>query len=69
MDIFLLNQKDLESKTVLPKIFCNRHHVCRNMHIAIETILTLTHTAPHILASCLGGLFPSSKEDDIGHKA
>ncbi len=35
LNLFLLNHKDLESKTILPKIFCN-------MHIAIESILPLT---------------------------
>ncbi len=34
--MIFLNQKDLESKTILPKIFCNMHIAHRNMHIAIE---------------------------------
>jgi hypothetical protein len=41
---FPLNRKDLESKTILPKIFCNMHIARCNMHIAIESILPLTHT-------------------------
>ncbi len=41
-DYFLLNQKDLEFITMLPKIFCNMHIACPNMHIAIESILPLT---------------------------
>jgi hypothetical protein len=44
-DYFLRNQKDLESKTILSKIFCNMHIVRRNMHIAIESILPLTYDA------------------------
>jgi hypothetical protein len=40
---FLLNQKDLDSKTILPKIFCNMHIAHCNMHIAIESILPLTY--------------------------
>ncbi len=44
LNLFLLNQKDLESKTILPKIFCNMHIAHRNMHIAIKSILPLTHT-------------------------
>ena len=39
---FVLNQKDLESKTILPRNFCNMHIAHRNMHIAIESILPLT---------------------------
>jgi hypothetical protein len=34
---FLLNQKDLEYKTILPKIFCNMHIARCSMHIAIES--------------------------------
>jgi hypothetical protein len=44
MDSFLLNQKGLEEVSILPKNFCNVHITCRNMHIAIESILPLTHT-------------------------
>jgi hypothetical protein len=39
IDPFLLNQKGLESMSILPKNFCNMHIVRRNMHIAIESIL------------------------------
>ncbi len=35
--MFLLNQKDLESKTILPKIFCNMHIAHRNMHVGYHT--------------------------------
>ena len=41
IDCFLLNQKDLESMSILPKNFCNMHIARRNMHIAIESILPL----------------------------
>ncbi len=40
---FLLNQKDLESKAILPEIYCNMHIAFCNMHIATESILPLTH--------------------------
>jgi hypothetical protein len=43
MDSFLLNQKGLEAMSKLPKNFCNMHIACCNMHIAIESILPLTH--------------------------
>ncbi len=43
LNLFLLNQKDLDSKTILPKNLCNMHIAHRNMHIAIESILRLTH--------------------------
>jgi len=39
IDSFLLNQKGLESMSILPKNFCNVHIARRNMHIAIESIL------------------------------
>ncbi len=42
-NLFLLNQKDLEPKTKLPKIFCNMHIARRNMHIVIESILPLIY--------------------------
>ncbi len=45
---FLLNHKDLESKTILHKNLCNMHIAHRNMHIAIESILRLTC----VLVSC-----------------
>jgi len=43
IDSFLLNQKGLESMSILPKNFCNMHIARCNMHIAIESILPLTH--------------------------
>jgi len=43
MDYFLLNKKGLEEMSILPKIFCNMHIARCNMHIAIESILPLTH--------------------------
>jgi hypothetical protein len=44
IDTFLLNQKGLESMSILLKNFCNMHIARHNMHIAIESILPLTHT-------------------------
>ena len=44
IDSFLLNQKGLDSMSILPKKFCNMHIVHCNMHIAIESILPLTPT-------------------------
>jgi hypothetical protein len=46
MDSFLLNKKGLEEVSILPKNFCNMHIARRNMHIAIESILPLTHVPP-----------------------
>jgi hypothetical protein len=43
MDIFLLNMKDVDSKTILHKILCNMHIALRNMHIAQVSILRQTH--------------------------
>jgi len=43
MDSFLLNKKGLEEMSILPKNFCDVHIVRRNIHIAIESILPLTH--------------------------
>ncbi len=40
---FLLNQKDLESNTILHKFFSNMHVARCNMHIVIESILPLTY--------------------------
>jgi hypothetical protein len=40
---FLLNQKGLESMSILHKNFCNMHIARLNMHIAIESILPLTY--------------------------
>jgi hypothetical protein len=48
MDSFFLNQKGLVDKSILPKIFCNMHIAHRNMHIAIESILPLTHMSEAI---------------------
>jgi hypothetical protein len=45
MDSFLLNKKGLEEMSILPKKVCNMHIARRNMHIAIESILPLTHTS------------------------
>ena len=45
IDCFLLNQKDLESMSILPKNFCNMHIARCNKHIAIESILPLTYRA------------------------
>ena len=42
IDSFFLNQKGLESMSILPKKFCNMHIARHNMHIAIESILPLT---------------------------
>ncbi len=36
---FLLNQKDLESKTILPKIFCNMHIARHNRGLLYGTDL------------------------------
>ena len=47
IDSFLLNQKGLKSMSILHKKFCNMHIACRNMHIAIESILPLTHAQGH----------------------
>jgi len=47
IDSFLLNQKGLESMSILHKKFCNMHIACHNMHIAIESILPLTHAQGH----------------------
>ncbi len=44
MDIFLLNQKDLDSKTILHKFLCNMHIALRNMHIAQVSILQPTQS-------------------------
>jgi hypothetical protein len=52
-----LNQKDLESKTLLPKIFCNMHIARRNLHIVIESILPLTHTPDLFVSNFLQKLF------------
>jgi hypothetical protein len=43
MDSFLLNKKGLEEVSILHKNFCNMHIARRNMHIAIKSILPLTH--------------------------
>jgi hypothetical protein len=43
---FLLNPKDLKSKTILHKNLCNMHIAPRNMHIAPVSILQPTHTLP-----------------------
>jgi len=45
MDSFLLNKKGLEEISILPKNFCNMHIARCNMHIAIESILPLTHAS------------------------
>jgi hypothetical protein len=48
--------KGLEEVSILPKIFCNMHIARRNMHIAIESILPLTHICAHLnfeLRDCL----------------
>ncbi len=47
---FLINQKDLESKTISSKIFCNMHIACSNMHIVVESILPPTYV---LLAFCV----------------
>ena len=44
IDSFLLNKKGLEELSILHKNFCNMHIARRNMHIATESILRLTHT-------------------------
>jgi len=44
IDSFLLNQKGLDSMSILPKKFCNMHIAHCNMHIAKESILPLTPT-------------------------
>jgi hypothetical protein len=43
MDIFLLNKKDIDSKTILHKNLCNMHIALRNMHIAQVSILRPTY--------------------------
>ena len=50
---FLLNKKGLESMSILHKKLCNMHIAHRNMHIAIESILPLTHTRVGFLANKL----------------
>jgi hypothetical protein len=45
MDSFLLNKKGLEEVSILHKNSGIMHIARRNMHIAIESILPLTHTA------------------------
>jgi len=44
IDFFLLNQKGLESMSILPTNFCNMHIARRNMHIAIESISIASNT-------------------------
>ena len=43
IDSFLLNQKGLESMSILHKKLCNMHIARRNMHIAIESILPIKY--------------------------
>ncbi len=50
MDIFLLNKKDIDSKTILHKNLSNMHIALRNMHIAQVSI------AVNIDTLCGGGL-------------
>jgi hypothetical protein len=72
IDSFLLNKKGLEEVSILPKNFCNMHIARRNMHIAIESILPLTHTTPQPLQNCirlLGGHRRSSEDDGTGRNA
>ncbi len=42
MDIFLLNKKDIDYKTILHKNLSNMHIALRNMHIAHTSILQPT---------------------------
>ncbi len=58
-DYFFLNQKNLESKTILPKIFCNMHIARCNMHIAIESILPLTYRpqTKRMICHCIGAIW------------
>jgi hypothetical protein len=39
MDIFLLNKKDIDFKTILHIFFCNMHIAPHNIHIALVSIL------------------------------
>jgi hypothetical protein len=50
---FLLKQKDLESKTILPKKFCNMHIAHCNMHIAKESIASKTCLNEHCMSVLL----------------
>ncbi len=43
MDIFLLNKKDIDSKTILHQNLCNMHIALHNMHIAQVSILQPTY--------------------------
>jgi hypothetical protein len=58
IDCFLLNQKDLESMSILPKKICNMHIASRNMHIAIESILPLTLRCCLALTPCPNNTAP-----------
>jgi hypothetical protein len=46
MDIFLLNKKNIDSKTILHKNLCNMHIALCNIHIMKVSILWPTHTHP-----------------------
>ncbi len=59
---FLLNQKDLESKTILPKIFFNMHIARRNMHIAIESIASNICTCMHYGITGFSGPRPLARK-------
>jgi hypothetical protein len=43
LNLFPLNQKDLEEISILRKKICHMHIACCNMHIAKESILRLTY--------------------------
>ncbi len=43
MDIFLLNKKDIDFKTILHKNLSNMHIALRNMHIVHVSILQPTY--------------------------
>jgi hypothetical protein len=49
MDIFLLNKKDIDSKTILHKNLSNMHIALRNMHIAHIYIAANICTLPDIV--------------------
>ena len=52
--------------SILPKNICNMHIARRNMHIAIESILSLTHTLGR---GVLGSLSDAHKQTHhLGHK-
>ncbi len=64
MDIFLLNKKDIDSKTILHKNLSNMHIALHNMHIAHISILRPTYTLTGEAPICNGNLL-----QDFGYTA